>query len=132
MAFTPFISIAACFPELVDYSLEAEINRSSYIVIATPIEHRWVVDKDEPDFYTGSFYKLNIHEVINGYTPSDLELYDGNHSGRFAPEIGKKYLFLLVKNSDGLYFADYCGNSGLLNEKGKIVEKIKVAISKKE
>ncbi|GEA11108.1 hypothetical protein [Alteromonas sp. KUL49] len=128
LAFTMLFSsdsIAACFPEFVDYSLEAEVKRSSAILIATPVKREWVNDVDEPDFYSGSIYELQIHQTLFSTVHTNVELWDPNNSGRFAPDIGKKYLLILYQNSDGKFAADYCGNSGLLDEREEIVSKLK-------
>lgn len=120
-------TFAACFPEFIDYSLEAEIEKSSFIVVATPTEQRWIDDKEEPDFYSGSTYKLNVTEVLKGANQLEIELYDPNNSGRFAPEIGEQYLMFLIKTENG-YSADYCGNSGKLKDKQELVETLKALL----
>lgn len=127
----PLHALGACFPDIVDYTLEAEVERSPLILIATPTSVEWVKDKNEPDFYAGSIYQLDVQEVIYQKNPVKIELYDPNDSGRFAPDIGKKYLLIFYKDSSGSLSVDYCGNSGLLSEKADVLKKIRNLISKK-
>ena len=132
LIFLIFITIsnttfAACLAEFIDYSLEAEIERSSYIVVATPSEQRWIDDPEDPGFYSGSTYKLNVTEVLKGGNQIDLELYDPNDSGRFAPAIGEPYLMFLIKTENG-YSANYCGNSGKLEDKQKALESLRATL----
>lgn len=120
-------TFAVCLPEFIDYSLEAEIDKSSFIVVATPTEQRWIDDIEDPGFYSGSSYKLNVTEVLKGGNQIDLELYDPNDSGRFAPDIGEQYLMFLIKTENG-YSADYCGNSGKLKDKQELVATLKTIL----
>ena len=109
-------TFAVCFPDLVDYSLESEVKRSPVIIVATPIGQQWVTDTHEPDFYAGAIYQLQIHQTLYSKVQGEITLWDPNDSGRFAPDIGEKYLLFLSQNAKGLYTADYCGNSGVLEE----------------
>lgn len=120
---------AACYPELIDYSLEAEVQRSPAIIIATPIKHTWVNDVQEPDFYAGSIYQLKVHQTLYSKVQGEIILWDPNNSARFAPDIGKKYLFILYQNNDGLLAVDYCGNSGLIEKKENLLPLIRELIS---
>ena len=120
---------SACFPDLIDYSLEGELKRSSSVIIATPISKTWVDDEEDPGFYAGAIYQLDIHEVLIQKNNKIIELWDSNDSGRFAPEIGKRYLMFVQLNSDGKYVVSYCGNSGLYQDKTELINKLKRKIN---
>ncbi|KID56555.1 hypothetical protein JF50_11475 [Pseudoalteromonas luteoviolacea] len=125
LLFQSFNALSICLPDMVDYSLEGELKRTSAVIIATPVNRTWEQDKKEPEFYSGAIYQLEVHDVIYTSSSYNLELWDPNDSGRFAPDIGQRYLMFMLENEDGSLSVDYCGNSGLLSEREGLVPKIR-------
>jgi hypothetical protein len=122
------VSHSVCLPELVNYSLKAEVERASIIAVATPFDQSWIADEDDPGFYSGSVYKFNVKHTFKGEQSQEIELYDPNDSGRFAPELGEQYLIFFTQTENG-YIVDNCGNSGKFENKQEVISELESLLS---
>ena len=75
-------------------------------------QHSW------PDL--GIAYTVQVEHTYRGKAKRNLVVFSENNSGRFPMELGVSYVLFLYKAGDHLE-ADYCGNSGEVAHKQKVL-----------
>jgi hypothetical protein len=108
------VSPAVCL--LDDYSVKAEYDRSTAVVIAKVVSERVIPDGPDPDSLGGTLYGIAVQESIRGRLHGIAEVFSENSTGRFPMLKGKSYLLFLY-SENGRLSADSCGNSGLVSRK---------------
>lgn len=96
----------------------AEYYASQLVVEATLAQIKIIGDKNDPVGIEARVYTLKVNRVMRGKTTGNIEVYEGNDSGRatFNWTLGKKYLlFLSYFPRENAWALDSCGNSGPLN-----------------
>jgi hypothetical protein len=95
----------------------AEYFNSKAVVKATLLRGRAIHDKGDPEGILAHIYTLTVNEALHGQTPGEIQVYDGNDSGRVTFDWirGKDYLlFLDYVPFEHAWAVDGCGNSGPL------------------
>ncbi len=113
-------AFAACV--LSDYSVRAELDRSSAVIVGTVVSER--ATGETKNFLEGMTYTVRVDETLRGLVGKTVELFSENSSGRFPMEKGKTYLLFIYQAIDRLA-ADNCGNSGLLTEKKSVLASVR-------
>lgn len=113
---------AACL--LSDYSVNAEYQRSAWVVVADAQSQEAISENEAMRELGGVQYTLKVIEVLKGATISTISVFSENSSGRFPLEIGKRYL-LFLHEQQGRLSADYCGNSGLASTKQAVIAELR-------
>jgi hypothetical protein len=111
---------AACL--LGDYSVEAELNRSTAVVLGTVIAER--ATAGTKNLLEGVIYTVRVDETLHGDAAKTLELFSENSSGRFPMEKGKTYILFLYRELNR-FAVDNCGNSGLITEKKAVLTSVR-------
>ncbi|MDE1953754.1 MAG: hypothetical protein KGJ16_13400 [Betaproteobacteria bacterium] len=75
-------------------------------------QHSW------PDL--GTAYTVQVSHTYRGTPVKELVVFSENNSGRFPMELGVSYVLFLHKAGANLE-ADYCGNSGQVANKQKVL-----------
>ncbi len=109
---------AACL--LGDYSVASEFKRSGAVVTGIVMAARVVPSTPHswPDL--GIAYTVQVEHTYRGKPEKDLVVFSENNSGRFPMELGVSYVLFLYKTGPHLE-ADYCGNSGQVAHKQKVL-----------
>ena len=94
-------------------SWQAEFRRSTLVLIGTVTSTKNVTDKNEPDFWAGTLYKIAVDSFLKGGPGASIEVFTPNDSGRLPLTSGARYLLFLRKQA-GQWTADACGNSAKL------------------
>ncbi|HEX4132994.1 MAG TPA: hypothetical protein VHY84_00120 [Bryobacteraceae bacterium] len=94
-------------------SWQAEFRRSTLVLIGKVISAKNVPDKDEPDFWAGTLYKITVDTFLKGAADISIEVFSPNDSGRLPLATHTRYLLFLRKEA-GQWTADACGNSAKL------------------
>jgi len=110
-------------------TVEQEFKESSLVFVGKVSGARDVTVESQ-SITGGTFYSVEVVEVLKGRPPRKLELYSENSSGRFPMEVGVRYII----------FADYgvfegirgrqlavsnCGNSAPLPNGEKTLEAVR-------
>jgi hypothetical protein len=66
----------------------------------------------------------------SGKLGNEAEIFSENSSGRFPMTVGAKYL-LLIYAAQGRMHVDYCGNSGLVSERGPELQQVERLAAKR-
>jgi len=115
---------AACV--LSDYSVRAELDRSSAVIVGTVVTER--ATAETKNFLEGVTYNVRVDETLHGRVVKTVELFSENSSGRFPMEKGKTYVLFIYHTVDRLA-ADNCGNSGLLTEKKAVLASVRQLVA---
>src|SRR5688572_11936925 len=78
-------------------SVGEEFTNSAVVAVGKVVKSREVLDTD--GFIQGTFYTIQITEVLKGSSTNIAELYSENTSGRFPMEPGSSYLIFGSMNS---------------------------------
>jgi hypothetical protein len=111
---------AACV--LSDYSVQAELDRSTAVILGTLMAERATVETK--NFLEGVTYTVRVHETLHGPVAKTVELFSENSSGRFPMEKKKTYILFIHRALDRLA-VDNCGNSGLVTEKKTVLSLVR-------
>ena len=106
-------------------SLEEELSDSRYVFVGEVVKAKQVLDSD--GFIQGTFYDVQVRELLRGNPTTRVEIYDENSSGRFPIMVGARYLLFAYQGVfqavDGPRLAiDACGNSAKLTKAGKALK----------
>ena len=114
---------AACL--LNDYSVASEFKRSDAVVTGIVMAARVVQNAQHswPDL--GIAYTVQVEHTYRGKPEKELVVFSENNSGRFPMELGVSYVLFLYKAGAHLE-ADYCGNSGQVVHKQKVLATLAV------
>lgn len=105
----------------------AEYFDSKSVVKATLLRSHAVYDKDDPEAILAHIYTLKVYEVLHGHAPDEIQLYDGNDSGRVTfdwVQNSDYLLFLIYIPKDHTWAVDNCGNSGPLAKAQRTIAEI--------
>ena len=113
--------------------VEEEFANSKCVFVGKVISSRQIMDKD--GFIQGTFYVVQVAELLRGSPLKEVEICDENSSGRFPMRVGRRYLLFAYEATfegvEGLRLAiSNCGNSGILKQAKKelaMVRKLKKA-----
>lgn len=109
---------AACL--LGDYSVASEFKRSEAVVTGIVMAARVAQDAQHSWPFLGIAYTVQVQHTYRGKPQSNVVVFSENNSGRFPMELGTSYVLFLYKA--GLHLeADYCGNSGPVADKQKVL-----------
>ncbi len=116
---TPFASALCGSPKL---RVDDEFLRSTAIFVGTPISEKHLPNDNNwlETVYTvrpSTWVWVNLWGVIVMKTSND--------SGRFELTVGKPNLIFVEKGKDGTYFADNCGNTGLLKDSLSVLKEVR-------
>jgi hypothetical protein len=103
-------------------SVAEEYRVAKAVVVATVLA-RQLVPSVEDDSYDGTMYRIRVDRRFRGSLGDEAEIFSENSSGRFPVTVGARYL-LFIHTGSGRMQVDYCGNSGLLSERGKELKEI--------
>jgi hypothetical protein len=106
----------------------AEYFASNAVVEATVIRSRVIHAPDDPEGILAYVYTLHVNRVIRGPVGANIQVYEGNDSGRTSFEwVQKKtYLLFLFRGSHPkMWEVDGCGNSGPLSQTTAVLSEIK-------
>lgn len=109
---------AACL--LDDYSVASEFRRSTVVVTGVVTAAQVVQDAQHSWPYLGIAYTFQVEHTYRGKQKKDLVVFSENNSGRFPMELGAAYVLFLYKAGSHLE-ADYCGNSGQVANKHRVL-----------
>src|SRR5439155_10395859 len=111
---------AACV--LSDYSVRAELDRSSAVIVGTVVAGR--ATAETKNVLEGVTYTVRVDEVLHGRAVKKVELFSEDSSGRFPMEKGKTYVLFIYRGLDRLA-VDKCGNSGLVTETKAVLTSVR-------
>jgi hypothetical protein len=103
-------------------SVDEEFTNSTVVVVGKVVSTKDVL---EPGGFTkGTFYTIEITEVLKGHPSKTTELYSENSSGRFPMTVDISYLIFayegVFEGVEGRRLAiDAAGNSGTVKESEK-------------
>ena len=109
---------AACL--LGDYSVSSEFGRSESVVTGIVMAARVVQNAQHSWPELGIAYTVQVERTYRGKPAKKLVVFSENNSGRFPMELGVGYVLFLYKAGSHLE-ADYCGNSGQVAHKQKVL-----------
>ncbi|MBI5687598.1 MAG: hypothetical protein HZC54_21210 [Verrucomicrobia bacterium] len=103
-------------------SVEEEFKSSASVFVGKVVSAKNIWEPG--DFIAGTFYKIQVEELLKGSPSNIIEVYCENSSGRFPMDVGVAYLVFaysgVFEGVNGSRLAiDCCGNSGTLKEAGK-------------
>lgn len=103
-------------------SAKQEFKSSTVVFVGEVIREKEILETG--NFIAGTYYTINVKEVLKGQPAQPTHLYSENTSGRFPMEIGLSYLvFASPELFEGLKTPQLaisnCGNSGALQEAAK-------------
>lgn len=110
-------------------NVEYEYSKSKYVVVATAVDSKTIVDVDDPAGIAATIYAINVENVYKGKPTRTLHLVSENTSGRFEMELGHKYL-LFIMGEMGNFYIDNCGNSGLVKARDAETRNLKLLTKK--
>ena len=109
---------AACL--LGDYSVASEFKRSEAVVTGVVMAARVVQDAQHSWPFLGIAYTVQVQHTYRGKPQNNVVMFSENNSGRFPMELGSSYVLFLYKAGPHLE-ADYCGNSGPVADKQRVL-----------
>ena len=110
-------------------SVAEEYRTAKAVVLATVRTERLIPSADK-EFYDGTLYRISVDKAFHGKLGSEAEIFSENSSGRFPMTVGRRYL-LFIYSARGRMQVDYCGNSGLLSERGKELQQVEQLAAKR-
>lgn len=114
---------AFCFAPQLRVSDEYYV--SPLVLTGTVTISRNVVDPDDPDGWTGTFYTVQVDRVYRGTSPKSLVIYSENSTSRFPMELHRPYILFLTKDTEANWMVDNCGNSGEVSLSSTVMEQLK-------
>jgi hypothetical protein len=105
----------------------AEYSASRLVVEATLVRTRTLQERDDPQGISAHLYTLSVSRVLRGRSVGNIQVYEGNDSGRanFNWTPGTTYLlFLFYSSSEKAWQLDGCGNSRPVSEAGAALSEI--------
>jgi hypothetical protein len=111
------------FPTIVQ-----ELKASPVVIVGTVRAARAVVASD--GYVRGTFYSVQIAQVLKGSRSDTLELYSENSSGRFPMRVGVRYFIFAHREGfegvEGRHLAiNSCGNSASLPKGDKALATVR-------
>ncbi len=103
---------AFCFAPQLRVSDEYFI--SDLVLTGMVTASRNIVDPEDPEGWTGTFYTVQVDTVYRGNAPKSLQVYSENSTARFPMEEHKLYVLFIDKGPDKNWTVDNCGNSGVV------------------
>jgi hypothetical protein len=110
-------------------SVAEEYRTAKAVVLATVRTERLIPSADK-EFHDGTLYRISVDKAFHGKLGSEAEIFSENSSGRFPMTVGRRYL-LFIYSARGRMQVDYCGNSGLLSERGKELQQVEQLAAKR-
>ena len=100
-------------------SVGEEFTNSAVVIVGKVVSTRDVPEAG--GFIRGTFYTIQVAEVLKGSSAKTVELYSENSSGRFPMQVGVSYLLFayegVFEGVQGSHLAiDASGNSGTLKQ----------------
>src|SRR5262245_1157227 len=74
-----------------------EFTNSKCVFVGKAVSSRQITDKD--GFIQGTFYVVQVEELLKGSPPENVEIYDENTSGRFPMRVGQEYLLFAYEGT---------------------------------
>ena len=110
-------------------SVEEELRTTSLVFVGTVRSAR---DVEAPDGdRRGTFYTIEVQELLKGTVTQKLTVYSENSSGRFPMRVGAQYLvFADEQRFEGIprrqWWISNCGNSAPVPEANKALEAVRM------
>jgi hypothetical protein len=114
---------AFCFAPQLRVSDEYFI--SPLVLTGTVTASRNVVDPEDPEGWTGTFYTIRVEKVYRGTEPKSLVVYSENSTSRFPMELNRPYILFLTKDTEANWMVDNCGNSGQVSLDSAVMAQLK-------
>ena len=102
-----------------------EVKDSQVIIIGTVSSSRQV--PQSWDSLDGTDYVVHIDQKVKGKQTGEITIFSEHSEDGFNLETGKQYLLFLTNNYQH-WVANKCGNSGLLDEKSKVIKQMVHAV----
>src|ERR1700723_4079145 len=102
-----------------------ELKTSQVVIIGTVSSSRQV--PQSWDALDGTEYVVHIDQKVKGKQTGEITIFSEHTEDGFNPETGKQYLLFLANNYQH-WMANKCGNSGLLDEKSKVIKQMVHAV----
>ena len=115
-------SFAACTNTV---PVSDEMKESQVVVIGTVMSSRQV--PQSWDSLDGTDYVVHIDQKVKGKQTGEITIFSEHSEDGFTLETGKQYLLFLTNNYQH-WEANKCGNSGLLDEKSKVIKQMVHAV----
>ncbi|QWT19107.1 hypothetical protein KPL74_15300 [Bacillus sp. NP157] len=109
-------------------SVRSELKDSQMIVVGTATEEHVVPDPDDPEGYIFTIYVIHVSEVLKGPKVDTFWLYSENTTARYPMDLGVPNLLFVETLPDNNYVSS-CGNSGPMEERGKVYRTVKKLVS---
>jgi hypothetical protein len=113
---------AFCFAPQLRVSDEYYVSR--LVLTGTVTISRNVVDPEDPEGWTGTFYTVQVDKVYRGTSPKSLVIYSENSTSRFPMELHRPYILFLTKDTEANWMVDNCGNSGEVSLSSTVIEQL--------
>jgi hypothetical protein len=104
-------------------SVAEEYKNAKAVVVATVVGQHDVPETSDGFYYEGTMYAIKIDRAFRGSVGAEAEIFSESTSGRFPMVIGSAYLLFIVEPHRRIV-VDYCGNSGLLSRRGKVLREV--------
>ncbi|MGA7439533.1 MAG: hypothetical protein WBW32_15545 [Luteibacter sp.] len=104
-------------------NVEAEQGTAKFVVLATVKKSRIIMSKEDPGFVDSTIYDVSVIKSYKGKPAKTLAITSVNTSTRFPMDTGETYL-LFVRQYDGAYYVNSCGNSGTTSETADIIKSL--------
>src|ERR1700678_2291834 len=75
--------------------VETEFKESNLVCTGKLVSTRDVIDRN--GFISGTFFSIQVGEMLKGVPSKAVELYCDNDSGRFIMDVGTSYLIFAFK-----------------------------------
>ena len=120
--FSATVSFAACTNVT---PVSKEMKDSEAIVVGTVTSSSQV--PQSWDSLDGTDYVVHIDRKVKGKQSGEITIFSEHSEDGFTLETGKQYLLFLTNNYQH-WVANKCGNSGLLDEKSKVIKQMVHAV----
>jgi hypothetical protein len=110
-------------------TVEQEFRTSALVCVGKVTGVREVAVRSQ-SITGGTFYSVEVVEVLKGRVRRKLQLYSENSSGRFPMQIGAQYLIFAGSGtfegiSEQQFAVSNCGNSAALPKGNKTLETVR-------
>jgi hypothetical protein len=117
-----FLFAAASFGECTNtLPVKKEFKDSEAVIIGTVMSSR--LAPQSWDTFDGTEFVVQISQTVKGKQSGEITVFSENTGERYDLQVGQAYLLFLT-NHYQRWVVNKCGNSGTIDQEGKVIKEL--------